>query len=404
MPSQSTEAHVRISIPLIRYLQRESLTALEHNISLYIIEHSLNFAVVRNHGMPQWVEISPSKFAEEFGYHRVAVSKALSRIEHLGVFDVTVLKKMGVEYRSFRVVERSKILQALADVTKSNLHKPSRKNPETVAVSLQDSKENIPDSVANSLRLKSTKSNKGSLDCSHTRYGHVAPETTALYSYALRPCSLADYRLMEKADKFKGLGDSQECINNIQKYIRTRFEFSGVSYYETVLTVVRSRRERRNLSITLKRSIDQYGLFSVFIATNAHLVSKTLHFGNFDVLNSMLKNDRVELAEHWEKILMQIDNLFFKLNQYQIDCESRLQDFDLQAKLYLTSLRADENYCSIYLFETIEEDLLRAHLLSCGSIDGFRSRVVKNINNFFKFKIYGEHEFIREVVSDELLN
>lgn len=403
MPSQSTEAHVRISIPLIRYLQRESLSALEHNVVLYIIEHSLNFKEVKNHGMPLWVEISPSKFAEEFGYHRVAVSRALSRIEHLGVFDVTTVKKTGIEYRSFRVVERNKILKALSDVTHSNFQKPCRKTPETVTVSLQDSKENNNDSVTDSLQSKWTKTNKKNLECSHTHYGHVTQETTGVYLYALRPCSLGDYRQMEKADKFKGLINPQECINNIQEYLKNLFAFSGRSYYETILTVVRTRRERRNLSITLKRAIDVYGLYSVYIATNAHLVSKTLHFGNFEVLNSILKNDKKELQERWENLLMQIDNLFFKLNSYAIDCDSKLQDFDIQAKLYLTSLRTDEKMTELFLFETIEEDILRAHLLSCGSIDGFREKVVKNINNYFKYKIYGERELIHEIINEELL-
>lgn len=410
MPSQSiqvSEAHVRITIPLIRYLQRESLTALEHNLVLYIIEHSINFSSVKNHGKPLWVEISPSRYAEEFGHHRVSISKSLSRLAYLGIFESVLIKKLGAEYRSFRVVETEKINKVLSDSVYINSKKPNRKPPSPVVSSLQQNNEessiNSACTVVSSLHSKSKKTNENSLACSDARYGHVAMRSTAMYRCALRPCSDARYGHEEITDKFQGISNFQECINNLKEYFKNDSNFCSPSYFDLILSSLRTRRERKDLSITLKRSVDHYGLFAVWIAINVHLENKTLHFANYDVLNAILKTNQKEIKEVWENILMQFDNLFFELVEYENKCSSKMQNFEVHAQLFLSSKRTQEEKSLIFFFDSFEHTAFNSYLISAGNVDSFREKLIKKTNLFFKSKILGERELIYDEVRESLM-
>lgn len=406
MPSQSTDAHVRISIPLMQYLQQESFTALEYNLVLYIIEHSINFSIVKNGGVPMWVEISPSRYAEKTGHHRVAVSKSLSKLSYLGIFEVVTLKKLGQEYRSFRVVEKNKLNKALSDVHHANSKKPNRKKPDHVADSLHGDDENLNENyeitVADSLQSKIKKTNNETLDCSHTRYGHVVMRATAMYLCALRPCSYTRYSQDKKTDKFHEVSNFQECINNLKEYSKNVSTFLPPSYYDAIVSSTRSRKERRDLQIVLRRSIDRYSLFSVWIAINVHLSNKDLHFANFSVLDAIQKNHKDEISELWETVLLHIDNLFYELNSYEVECDSKMINFNTHAQLFLTSKRT-ENKSLIYFFDSIEESIVHSFIVSNRNIDSFKEKVVKKINLYFKSKIYGERELIHEIINDELL-
>lgn len=406
VPSQSNEAHVRITIPLIRYLQREFLTALEYNIVLFIIEHSINFSLIKNGGMPLWVEISPSRYAEEFGHHRVAVSKALSRLAYLGIFEVVTLKKLGQEYRNFRVVERDKLNKALSDVTHANSKKPNRKKPELVTSSLQGDDEKLSkdktDSVASSLQSKVHKMNSELVDCSHTRYGHVVMRATAMYLCALRPCSYTRYGQEKKADKFHDVVNFQECIKNLEEYSKNVSNFASPSYYDAIASATKTRKERRDLQITLRRSIDRYDLFSVWIAINVHLSNKELHFANFGVLEAILKNHKEEISEMWDTVLLQVDNLFHELNSYQVECDSKMLNFNIQSQIFLTSKRTEKKSL-IFFFDSFEESVLQTLMISNGNLDSFREKIIKKINLYFKAKIYGERELIHEEIRESLM-
>lgn len=403
VPSQSADAHVRISIPLMRYLQQESFTALEYNLVLYIIEHSINFSLVKNGGTSLWVEISPSRYAEQTGHHRVAVSRSLSKLSYLGIFEVVTLKKLGQEYRSFRVVEKNKLNKALSDVSHANSKKPNRKKPSLVADSIHGNEENLENNVADSLHSKTEKINIETLDCSHTRYGHVVIRATAMYLYALRPCSYTRYSQDKITDRFQDVSNFQECINNLKEYSKNVSTFLPPSYYDAIVSSTRSRKERRDLQIVLRRSIDRYSLFSVWIAINVHLSSKELHFANFSVLDAILKNHKDEINELWEKVLLHVDNLFYDLCSYEIECDSKSLNFNVHAQLFLTSKRT-ENKSLIYFFDSIEEGIIQAFTISNKNIDSFKEKVIKKINLYFKAKIYGERELIHEIINDELLN
>lgn len=395
MPNKSihkTEAHVRLTIPLIRYLQSESLTGIEYNLVLYIFERSLNFKEVRNGGNPIWVEMSPSAYAEEFGFHRVRVSRALSRLEYLGIFDVVLVKRGGQEYKNFKVIDSDKIGKVLSDLVYTNSVKPS----ETVSKKLQST-------VSKKLQLKVEKINDKSLDCINARYGHVVIFDTSLYQCALRPCIVSGYSELEIADKFRGITNFQECIKHIKEYFKNNSNFSSPSYFELLLSSIRTRKERRNLSITLKRSVDHYGLFSVWIAINAHLKNEKLHFTDFSVLTAILKKHKNEMDEVWENVLLQLDNLFYELIACESECDSKMQNFKIQAQLRLTSKRTQEEKPLVFFFDSFEESALSAYEVSNGNIDSFKEKMVKKINLYFKSKILGQRELIHDEIMESLL-
>lgn len=384
MPNESTEAHVRLSIPIIRYLQREALTALEFNLVLYIFEHSINFKEVKNHGKPLWVQISPSEYSRQFGFARVAVSRALTKLAYLGIFEVTTFRQMGVEYRNFRVVETEKVGRVLSDVSQA------------VTKKLQGG-------VAKKLQPKLEKTNRKDLRCNPVHYRGVTQFNTALLPSGIQACNPVVYGQLENPDRFQGVADFQECIKNLKNYFNNCATFLPPSYYDLISPAIPKRIRKRNFKIVLKRSIDRHGLFSTWMAVNVQLRDKDVYFDQFEALTAILKTHDQVFSKIWEEMLLEIDNVFYELTAFESECDSKMKDFEHNAHFFLAKKRTGEKSSLIFLYDSFESTAIEAKLVSCGSIDVFRDKIIKKLNLFFKNKILGDRELILDQIEEELL-